>query len=62
MHFFASFGDMFARQRAGDQDGKVLPNTRTAVFIKNSKAPVYIPLSGKTIEFGGDGKCTKGCR
>src|SRR5262245_2068489 len=27
------------------KDGKVLPNTRTAVFIKNAKAPVCVPLS-----------------
>jgi len=47
---------------AATKDGKVLPNTRTALFIKNTQAPVYVPLSGKTMEFDGDGKCTQGCR
>jgi len=42
------------------KDGKVLPNTRTAAFIKNTQAPVYVPLSGKTLEFDSDGKCTQG--
>ena len=41
--------------------GKVLPKTRTATFIKASKVPVHIPLSGKTMEFNGGGKCVKGC-
>ncbi len=41
--------------------GKVLPNTRTATFIKATKVPVHVPLSGKTMEFNGAGKCVKGC-
>jgi L-ascorbate metabolism protein UlaG (beta-lactamase superfamily) len=44
------------------KDGKVLPNTRTAAFIKDTQAPVYVPLSGKTMEFSSDGNCTNGCR
>jgi len=47
---------------AATKDGKVLPNTRTAAFIQHTNAPVYVPLSGKTLEFGDDGNCTKGCR
>ncbi len=47
---------------AATKDGKVLPNTRTATFIKAMKAPVYVPLSGKTLEFNGAGQCVKGCR
>jgi L-ascorbate metabolism protein UlaG (beta-lactamase superfamily) len=43
------------------KDGKVLPNTRTAAFIKNTQAPVYVPLSGKTMEFSSDSSCTNGC-
>ncbi len=43
------------------QGGKVLPNTRTAAFMKAVKVPVHVPLSGKTMEFGRDGKCTAGC-
>jgi L-ascorbate metabolism protein UlaG (beta-lactamase superfamily) len=41
--------------------GKVLPNTRTEIFKKAVKVPVYIPPSGKTMEFDGGGKCAAGC-
>jgi len=41
--------------------GKLLPNTKTARFKKATKMPVHIPLSGKTMEFDGSGKCVKGC-
>ena len=41
--------------------GKVLPGTRTEAFIKAVKVPVHIPLSGRTMEFDGDGKCVAGC-
>lgn len=41
--------------------GKLLPNTKTAAFKKASKVPVYLPLSGKTMEFNGAGKCVAGC-
>ena len=41
--------------------GKVLPGTRTETFMKAVKVPVHIPLSGKTMEFDGDAKCTAGC-
>lgn len=43
------------------KDGKVLPNTRTATFKNATKVPVYVPLSGKTMEFGTDGNCQSGC-
>ena len=43
------------------QGGKVLPNTRTAAFVKAVKVPVHIPLSGKTMEFDAGGKCISGC-
>jgi L-ascorbate metabolism protein UlaG (beta-lactamase superfamily) len=42
-------------------DGKLLPDSKTAAFVKASKVPVYIPLSGKPMTFGGDGKCASGC-
>jgi L-ascorbate metabolism protein UlaG (beta-lactamase superfamily) len=42
-------------------DGKVKPNTKTATFIKATKVPVHVPLSGKTMEFNGKGKCVAGC-
>lgn len=41
--------------------GKLLPGTRTDIFIKAAKVPVHIPLSGKTMEFDGEGKCRAGC-
>jgi L-ascorbate metabolism protein UlaG (beta-lactamase superfamily) len=41
--------------------GKTVPTSKTATFAKAVKAPVYLPLSGKTMEFDGGGKCVKGC-
>ena len=42
-------------------DGKLLADTRTAAFTKSAHVPVYVPLSGKPLRFGGDGRCTAGC-
>jgi L-ascorbate metabolism protein UlaG (beta-lactamase superfamily) len=41
--------------------GKVIAGTRTEQFMKASKMPVYVPLSGKTMSFDAKGKCTAGC-
>jgi L-ascorbate metabolism protein UlaG (beta-lactamase superfamily) len=41
--------------------GKLIPGTRTAAFVKATKVPVHVPLSGKTMEFDGTGKCVAGC-
>jgi L-ascorbate metabolism protein UlaG (beta-lactamase superfamily) len=41
--------------------GKLLPDTKTATFKAATKMPVYLPLSGKTMEFDGSGKCQGGC-
>ncbi len=42
--------------------GKLLPNTRTRAFIDLVKnAPVYLTLSGRTMEFDGSAKCVSGC-
>lgn len=41
--------------------GQLQPNTKTAVFAKATKVPVYLPLSGKTMEFDGSGSCKSGC-
>jgi L-ascorbate metabolism protein UlaG (beta-lactamase superfamily) len=41
--------------------GKVRSGTRTEKFIKASKVPVHVPLSGRTMEFDGGGKCVSGC-
>ena len=43
------------------KDGKVIAGTRTDTFQKAAKVPVHIPLSGKTMEFDGGGKCISGC-
>ena len=43
------------------RDGKVLAGTRTETFINASNVPVYVPLSGKTMEFDGEGKCATEC-
>jgi L-ascorbate metabolism protein UlaG (beta-lactamase superfamily) len=41
--------------------GKVLPNTRTDTFMKATKMPTYVPLSGKLMTFDGAGRCVAGC-
>jgi len=41
--------------------GKLSPTSRTAAFQKAAKMPVHVPLSGKTMEFDGSGRCTSGC-
>jgi L-ascorbate metabolism protein UlaG (beta-lactamase superfamily) len=43
------------------QGGKVRPGTRTEAFIKATRVPVHVPLSGKTMEFDGAGRCVSGC-
>jgi L-ascorbate metabolism protein UlaG (beta-lactamase superfamily) len=42
-------------------DGKLTPNSKTAAFQKMAKMPVHVPLSGRTMEFDGAGRCTAGC-
>jgi L-ascorbate metabolism protein UlaG (beta-lactamase superfamily) len=41
--------------------GKVRPGSKTETFIKAVRAPVHLPLSGRTMEFDGNGRCTAGC-
>ena len=45
----------------GTVGGKVRAGSKTERFVKASKVPVHIPLSGRTMEFDGTGKCTAGC-
>lgn len=45
----------------GTVGGKVRAGSRTETFIKASKVPVHVPLSGKTMEFDAGGKCMAGC-
>lgn len=41
--------------------GKLAPNSKTAAFQKAAKMPVHVPLSGRTMEFDGSGRCVSGC-
>ena len=45
----------------GTIGGKVRPGSKTEAFVKASRVPVHVPLSGKTMEFDAAGKCTAGC-
>ena len=45
----------------GTVNGKVRPGSKTEAFMKAVKVPAHIPLSGKTMEFDGAGKCSAGC-
>jgi L-ascorbate metabolism protein UlaG (beta-lactamase superfamily) len=42
-------------------DGKLTPTSRTAAFQKAARMPVHVPLSGRTMEFDGSGRCVGGC-
>ena len=47
---------------AATTGGKVNPGTKTKQFIDLVKGTsVHVPLSGKTMEFNADAKCTAGC-
>jgi len=41
--------------------GKLLPKSKTAAVIKDVKASTYLAISGRTMEFDGDGRCVAGC-
>jgi L-ascorbate metabolism protein UlaG (beta-lactamase superfamily) len=41
--------------------GKLSPTSKTAAFQKAAKMPVHVPLSGRTMEFDGSGRCVSGC-
>jgi len=43
------------------KNGKVIAGTKTETFIKATKVPVHVPLSGRTMEFDGEGACVSGC-
>ena len=43
------------------EGGKLLPASRTAALMKQLKAPHYLAISGRTMEFDGKGKCVAGC-
>lgn len=46
---------------AATRGGKVIKGTRTDTFIRASRVPVHIPISGRTMEFDFRGRCTTGC-
>lgn len=45
----------------GTVQGKVRAGSKTETFLKAVHVKAYVPLSGKTMEFDGNGKCTAGC-
>ena len=46
---------------ASTKDGKVIAGTRSDIFIKAVGVPVYLPLSGRTMEFNSSAECVEGC-
>lgn len=47
---------------AATENGKLKPGSKTSIFdgfIKD--IPVYLPLSGRTMEFDGEAQCLSGC-
>ena len=46
---------------AATEGGKLRPNSRTAQLVKLLKVPTYLGISGRTMEFDGNGKCVAGC-
>jgi hypothetical protein len=43
------------------EGGKLRPISRTAALIKHLKPPAHLAISGRTMEFDGEGKCVSGC-
>lgn len=43
------------------EGGKLLPKSKTAAVIKDLKHPAHLAISGRTMEFDGQGKCVAGC-
>jgi L-ascorbate metabolism protein UlaG (beta-lactamase superfamily) len=41
--------------------GKLVPGSKTERFMKAVKVPTHVPLSGRTMEFDGAGRCARGC-
>ena len=46
---------------AATKGGKAISGSRTEMFIKATRVPVYLPLSGRTMEFDSSGQCITGC-
>lgn len=45
----------------GTVNGQVRAGSKTEAFVKAAKMRVHIPLSGRTMEFDGSGRCATGC-
>jgi hypothetical protein len=43
------------------EGGKLRANTQTAALMKQVKAPAYLAISERTMEFDDKGKCVSGC-
>jgi L-ascorbate metabolism protein UlaG (beta-lactamase superfamily) len=43
------------------EGGKLRPKSKTAAVIKDLKHSAYLAISGRTMEFDGEGKCAAGC-
>jgi L-ascorbate metabolism protein UlaG (beta-lactamase superfamily) len=43
------------------EGGKLLAKSKTAAVIKDLKVPSHLAISGRTMEFDGQGKCVAGC-
>jgi len=43
------------------EGGKLRPTSRTAALIKQLKPTPHLAISGRTMEFDGNGKCVAGC-
>ena len=43
------------------EGGKLRPVSRTAMLMKQIKAPTHLAISERTMEFDGKGKCVAGC-
>ena len=46
---------------AATRGGQLIAGSKTETFIKATRVPVYLPLSGKTLEFNAEGQCVGGC-
>jgi L-ascorbate metabolism protein UlaG (beta-lactamase superfamily) len=46
---------------AATEGGKLKPNSQTAALMKQVKAPTYLAISERTMEFDGKGICVSGC-
>jgi hypothetical protein len=46
---------------AATEGGKLRPTSRTAAVVKELKATPHLAISGRTMEFDGNGRCVAGC-